>query len=219
MKTLVDLQSLPCTSTPKRTESIAPSFKAPQVSDNADAMDKIVSHYDASPTTDLKVQDAIDQIINNVCVQENSSAETLNVETAKNKNQPSKDSSKGVSVHAPKLNVETFIPKPCHVCVTPLESIVFDTPKTPPTVVPNNMPTGEHYTRSQTRKPCTRTSRIPLLASTGMQYREQYDSDSASKKKKPVSSKPHASGPIRHSGVSAENQIIPPYKEITANSI
>ena len=56
------------------------------------------------------------------------------------------------------------------------------------------LPTGEHYTRSRTRKPALRTSCIPRKASTGKQYEESGDTPSP-KKRKPIPAKPSASGP------------------------
>ena len=70
--------------------------------------------------------------------------------------------------------METLDVKNCHVCITPLEDIVFDKPDPKPrsthTVEPNDLPTGEHYTRSHSRKPKICSNRIPRKASSGMQY-------------------------------------------------
>ena len=58
----------------------------------------------------------------------------------------------------------------------------------------NDLPSGEHYTRSRTRKPVVRMSRLPHKASTGKQYEEQSDTPSP-KKRIPIPVKPSASGP------------------------
>ena len=53
-------------------------------------------------------------------------------------------------VQEPVLNMVTLDLKNCHVCITPLEDIVFDEPDSKPSpatiVEPNNLPVGEHYT-------------------------------------------------------------------------
>ena len=76
--------------------------------------------------------------------------------------------------------------KKCHVCVTPLEDIVFDRPDTKPklpsTVVPNDLPIGEHYTQPPTRKPQVGSHRMPQKASSGVQYGEPDEMDAAIKK-------------------------------------
>ena len=92
------------------------------------------------------------------------------------------------------LNVETTKLKACHVCVRPLENILFEERKPEPPVSTNDLPSGEHYTRSRTWKPSVRTSRIPHKASTGKQYEEQSDTPSP-KKRRPIPVKPSASGP------------------------
>ena len=93
------------------------------------------------------------------------------------------------------------------ICVTPLEDIVFDKPdskpKLPPSVEPNDLPTGEHYTRSHTRKPQICSNRIPWKASSGVQYGEPEEMDVFIKKQRPISIKPQASGPSETS-VSAQ---------------
>ena len=93
------------------------------------------------------------------------------------------------------------------ICVTPLEDIVFDKPdskpKLPPSVEPNDLPTGEHYTRSHTRKPQICSNRIPRKASSGVQYGEPEEIDVFIKKQRPISIKPQASGPSETS-VSAQ---------------
>ena len=84
--------------------------------------------------------------------------------------------------------------KACHVCVRPLESIVFDDRKPAPPLPTRALPIGEHYIHSRTRKPAVRMSRIPHKASTGKQYEELCDTPSP-KKRRPISVKPSASGP------------------------
>ena len=92
------------------------------------------------------------------------------------------------------LNEETRKLKACHVCVRPLENILFEETKTDPPMSTNDLPSGEHYTRSRTRNPVVRTSRRPRKASTGKQYKEQSDTPSP-KKRRPIPVKPSASGP------------------------
>ena len=87
------------------------------------------------------------------------------------------------------LNVETTKLKACHVCVRLLENILFDPP-----VATNDLPSGEHYTHSHTRKPVVRMSHIPRKASTGKQYNEQSDTP-LPKKRRPIPVKPSVSGP------------------------
>ena len=86
--------------------------------------------------------------------------------------------------------------KACHVCVRPLENILLDETKTDPPVAMNDLPSGEHYTHSCTRKPAVRMSRILCKASTGKQYDEQSDTPSP-KKRRPIPVKPSASGPSK----------------------
>ena len=66
------------------------------------------------------------------------------------------------------LNVETMKLKACHVCVRPLENILFEETKTDPPVASNDLSSGEHYTRSRTRKPVVRNE----LHTSQSQYRE-----------------------------------------------
>ena len=99
-------------------------------------------------------------------------------------------------VQEPVLNVETLDLKNCHVCITPLEDIMFDKPDSKPSpttiVEPNNLPVGEHYTRSRTRKPQTHSNQILRKASSGVQYGEPEETDTSIRKRKPVSIKPQA---------------------------
>ena len=90
--------------------------------------------------------------------------------------------------------METSVLKACHVCVTPLENILFDDVKQDPPEPINDLPSGEHYTHSCTHKPNIRTGRIPRKASAGKQYGEQ-DDIPLPKKRRPISVKPKVSGP------------------------
>ena len=60
----------------------------------------------------------------------------------------------------------------------------------------NDVPSGEHYTHSRTRKSVVRMSHIPRKASTGKQYNEKGDTPSP-KKWKPIPVKPSASSPSK----------------------
>ena len=71
--------------------------------------------------------------------------------------------------------METTKLKACHVCIRPLENILFDETKPDPPVPMNDPPSGEHYTCSHTQKPVVRTSCIPRKASAGKQYKEHSD--------------------------------------------
>ena len=73
---------------------------------------------------------------------------------------------------------------------------LFDETTTDPPVATNDLPSGEYYTHSHTRKPVVRMSRIPRKASTGKQYDEQSDTPSP-KKRRPIPVKPSASGPSK----------------------
>ena len=87
-------------------------------------------------------------------------------------------------------HVETLDLKNCHVCITPLEDIMFDKPDSKPSpatiVEPNDLPVGEQYTRSCTRKPQTHSNRIFRKASSGVQYGEPEETDTSIRKRKPV---------------------------------
>ena len=137
------------------------------------AMDKIVG-YCAEPIAKhdaLKSIDAMDCIVfaqsENVKEQPN----VLNVETVTRDAQINSVSAK----HDDELNVETSKLKACHVCVRPLENILFEKTKTDLPVPMNELACGTHDTRSCIQKPVVRTSRIPRKASTGKQYEEQSD--------------------------------------------
>ena len=122
--TLLDLHGADSTETstvpvePKNTAVII------ELSDDSDAMDKIVGYceepnllrnHDA-----LKSNDAMDQIVSTQ--PDNAQLKVLNVETV-------------TTIFGKEdvgLNVETTKLKPCHVCVRPLESIVFEDQKPAP---------------------------------------------------------------------------------------
>ena len=84
------------------------------------------------------------------------------------------------------LNVETPKLPACHVCVVPLEDIVFDkeSPKitTPPLAKPNDLPVGQHFTRSRVKKTKSRSNRKPRKASLNVHYSESEELDSTEKK-------------------------------------
>ena len=118
---------------------------------NTDAMDKIVGSCkrQESVIQILKFPDAMDSIILFKLEQEKIIENVLNVETdkwiagtdsfAENQDTP--------------LNVETKKLKACHVCIRPLENILFDDANENVPAPPNDLPSGEHYTRSRTCKP------------------------------------------------------------------
>ena len=193
--TLLDLHGTDCTSTPiivpAGLENTVTTIELP---DNADAMDKIVGYCEElkapSKYDTLKSNDAMDCIVSTQSEKAKELPIVLNVETVFS-------DSKSDSVSAKQddgLNVETMKLKACHVCVRLLENILFEECKTEPPVSMNDLPSGEHYTRSRTRKPSVRTSHIPRKASTGKQYEEQSDTPSP-KKRRPIPVKPSASGP------------------------
>ena len=194
--TLLDLHSHETTSTctgpiePVVTDS---TFQLP---DSADAMDKVVGHCEESSASAivLKSIDAMDCIVSTQLDQDNVIASVLNVEIAEDDTWTESVTPDQDLVPPTGLNVETSQLKTCHVCVTPLENILFDDAKQDPPEPINDLPSGEHYTRSHTCKPNIRTSRIPCKASAGKQYEEQ-DDIPLPKKKRPISVKPKASGP------------------------
>ena len=95
--------------------------------------------------------------------------------------------------------METPELKACHICVVPLEGIVFDkeTPKLVTTLPAelNDLPAGEHFTRSRVRKPKNCSNWIPRKASSNVQYGESEESDSPVKRRKVSPAKPSVSGP------------------------
>ena len=110
----------------------------------------------------------MDCIISNGSDLDNLSMNVLNVETIEQNTSTDLISEKQDST----LNVETVKLKACHVCVRPLENILFDKAKEDPPKLENDLPSGDHYTRSCTRKPAVRTGHMPRKASAGKQYEE-----------------------------------------------
>ena len=181
-----------------------------------DAMDKIIGYCEGSNTVEyaLKVPDAMDsityieqeqdQIVLNVETDDQLlygiEKYALNVETEELKSDT--NFTKKVT-----LKVETEKLKPCHVCVQSLEDILREESKEYQPKPVNDIPTGEHFTCSRTRKPATRTGRRPRKASAGKQYEESTEPPSP-KKKKPTPTKPMASGPSE-SHISAQNTKTP----------
>ena len=194
--TLLDLHGTDSTKTsnvPVKPENTVATI---ELSEDTDAMDKIVGYCEEPSALGrhnvLKSTDAMDCIVSTPLDWVNEVPNVLNVETV--------TSDTGIeSVSAKQdngLNVETTKLKTCHVCVRPLENILFEETKSDPPVAMNDLPSGEHYTHSRTRKPVVRTSCIPCKASTGKQYDEQSDTTSP-KKRRPIPVKPNASGPSK----------------------
>ena len=143
-QTLVEMQNTDVYSVPQL--STPPLFQGPDVPVDADAMDKITSRLDVRVSSALKIPDAMDQLIKI----ENTNNIALYVEM------DGDQESLVLQVAAPKTKtfyVETPTPKQCHVCVTPLEAIVFSDadPHPAPKGIVNDLPEGEHFTRSCTR--------------------------------------------------------------------
>ena len=134
----------------------------------------------------------------NVVVVKNESPETATITT------PSKKDKTDT------LDVETLLAKHCHVCVAPLESVVFDKPLSKPKAKPlvSDLPEGQHFTRSWTRRTPDQASRKPCKASTGVKYTEATESSEDDKgkcpKETPVKTKPSAAGPL-NTRVNAQN--------------
>ena len=122
--TLLDLHGADSTETstvPVEPENTTVTIELP---DDLDAMDKIVGYCEEPNllrTHDaLKSNDAMDQIVS--IQPDNAQSKVLNVETV-------------TTIFGKEdvgLNVETTKLKPCHVCVRPLESIVFEDRKPAP---------------------------------------------------------------------------------------
>ena len=188
--TLLDLHGTDNTKTsviPVEPENI-------ELPDDTDAMDKIVGYCEEpnalAKHDALKSIDAMDCIVFTQSENVKEQPNVLNVEKVTSDAQIDSVSAK----QDDELNVETPKLKACHVCVRPLESILFEETKTDPPVPTNDLPSGAHYTRSRTRKPVVRMSRIPHKPSTGKQYIERSDTPSP-KKRRPIPVKPSASGP------------------------
>ena len=192
VNTLLDLHGTDTTKTstvPVEPENTVTTIELP---DDSDAMDKIVGYceepnllrkHDA-----LKSNDAMDRIVSTQL--NDAQLNVLSVETVTSDTQIGSVFVKQVVG----LNVETTKLKACHVCVRPLENIVFEDRKPVPTMSTRALPSGEHYTRSCTQKPAVRMSRIPHKAGTGKQYEELGDTP-CPKKRRPIPVKPSASGP------------------------
>ena len=183
--TLLDLHGTDNTKTSVEPENI-------ELPDDTDAMDKIVGYCAESITKHdaLKSIDAMDCIVFTQSENVKEQPNVLNVETVTRDAQIDSVSVK----HDDELNVETLKLRACHVCVRPLENILFEETKTDLPVPTNELPSGTHDTRSRTRKPIVRTSHIPRKASTGKQYVERSDTPSP-KERRPIPVKPSASGP------------------------
>ena len=152
--TLLDLHGMDNTKTsnipvePENTETI------PELPDHINAMDKIVGYCEEPIALGkhivLESNDAMDCIVSTSPDQVTGVSNVLNVEMA--------TSGIGIEPVAAKqgdeLNVETLKIKACHVCVRPLENILFGDPP----VAMNDLPSGEHYTHSRTQKPVVRRS-------------------------------------------------------------
>ena len=184
--TLLDLHGTDSTEmsiVPIEPENTATPSELP---DNSDAMDKIVGYCEEpnllSEHDLLKSKDAMDLIVSTQ--PDDAQLNVLNVETI----------TMVFGKQDVGLNAETMKLKACHVCVRPLENLVFDDIKPAPPVPTGALPIDEHYTRSPTRKPAVRMSHIPRKASTGKQYKELVDTPSPMKRR-PIPAKPSASGP------------------------
>ena len=192
--TLLDLHGTDYTKTPIVPIELENTVTTIELPDDADAMDKIVGYCEElnapSKQDALKSKDAMDCIVFTKPEKAKELPIVLNVETVTSDLKIDSVSAK----QDDGLNVETTKLKACHVCVRPLESILFEERKTEPPVSKNDLPSGEHYTRSRTQKPSVRMSRIPRKTSTGKQYEEQSDAPSP-KKRRPIPVKPSASGP------------------------
>ena len=173
--TLLDLHgtdSIKTSIVPIEPENTVTTIELP---DDTDAMDKIVGYCEEPNALRkhdaLKSNDAMDRIVSTQLESAKELQNVLNVEMVTIDTQIDSASAK----QDDGLNVETMKLKVCHVCVRLLENILFEERKIDPPVSMNDLPSGEHYTRSRTRKPAVRTSCIPRKASTGKQYKEQSD--------------------------------------------
>ena len=196
-ETLLQLQALPVTSTRTTlavTATVRPQQEMPI---EADAMDKIVGSYETAHTGKVMLYDAMDSIIakeSTDVLQINVIPLTLNVETTST----SKDINTNpipVITDSNELNVETPRIKSCHVCVKPLEKILFGDNDEPDHDPSSDLPTGAHFTRSRSKKNPARVSRIPRKASEGKQYEEEADSVNEPPKKKRMKIMRNAPGP------------------------
>ena len=121
VQTLLDMQSLDLAEPVQL--AAPPEFQGPEVNMNSDAMDKITGHFDACSAGKLKTLDAMDQVIE-------MDNETSHVETHTGKwtKQGSKPHT-GMPDVIKTFYVETPTLKECHVCITPLETIILVNPK------------------------------------------------------------------------------------------
>ena len=205
--TLLDLHGTDSTKTSNVLVEPENTVATIELPDDTDTMDKIVGYCEEPSALGkhnvLKSTDAMDCIVSTPLDRVNEVPNVLNVEMVTSDTRiesvPAKQDNG--------LNVETTKLKACHVCVRPLENILFEETKTDRPVAMNDLPSGEHYTRSCTRKPVVRTSHIPRKASTGKHYDEQSDTPS-SKKRRPIPVKPSASGPSE-TRISAEKTKLP----------
>ena len=192
--TLLDLHGTDSTKTSNVPVEPENTVATIELLDDTDAMDKIMGYCEEPSALGkhnvLKSTDAMDCIVSTPSDRVNEVPNMLNVETVTSDTRIESVSAKQDNG----LNVETTKLKACHVCVRPLENILFEETKTNPPVAMNDLPSGEHYTHSHTQKPVVRTSHIPRKASTGKQYDEQSDTSSP-KKRRPIPVKPSASGP------------------------
>ena len=196
VNTLLDLHGTDSTKTsnvPVEPENTVATIELPV---DTDAMDKIVGYCEEPSALGkhnvLKSTDAMDCIVSTSSDRVNEVPNVLNVEMVTSDTGIESISAKQDN----RLNVETTKLKACHVCVRRLENILIEETKTDPPVATNDLPSGEHYTHSRTRKPIIRMSRIPRKASTGKQYHEQSDTSSP-KKRRPIPVKPSVSGPSK----------------------
>ena len=196
-ETLLKLQVSPVTGTRTKTAVTATTTPQQEMPTEADAMDKIVGSYDIAHTGRVMLHDAMDSIIANegIDVQQTEVIPlTLNVETvttAKNINM----NPIPVNINLNELNVETPLIKSCHVCVKPLEKILFGVNDEVDQDPPSDLPTGEHFTRSCSKKTPIRANRLPRKASEGKQYEEEADSGNKLPKKKGTKSTHNVPGP------------------------
>ena len=115
-----------------------------------DAMDKIVGHCEIlNPVTHAsRFTDAMDSIVLVEPESQNLPEKVLSVETVELNVTTDLTENQEAT-----LKVETQKLKACHVCIRPLENILFDDTKEDVPKTTNVLPSGEHYTRSRSRKP------------------------------------------------------------------
>ena len=135
-QTLIELQG----SDKKTSEETTPSIIL------EDTMDKIVGHTDDCPIGELKVQDAMDAIVE---PQLHEQQTTLHVEMVTTTPQIGKPCA---------LRVET---KACSVKLIRLENILADDLCVVPPSTASDLPVGEHFTRSCSTPPIARVGRKP----------------------------------------------------------